>query len=111
VGDLDLAAAPKLERRLAHLSAGQAPEIVIDLRLSTFMDCAGLSALLQADADSRRASWKLTIIPGPSAVRRVFEMTGTLETLPFIDSDDDAPPELPGPRWEPAHITGKPARR
>ncbi len=57
--------------------------VVIDLRDLEFIDVAGLRLLLALNAGARRDGWRLSMIQGPPAVRRVFELTGTLHALPF----------------------------
>jgi len=48
-------------------------------------------------APQLRREWDLTLIPGPAAVQRVFELTGTAERLPFVP----APARGPVPRSDP----------
>ena len=90
IGELDMASGPPLERRLEQLAARPLKEVVVDMRLTTFIDCATVATLLNAAAVARVAGWKLTIIPGPPGVRRVFEFTKTLDVLPFAGPDDAA---------------------
>jgi anti-anti-sigma factor len=47
-GELDLETAPGLEEELAALGATQRTRVVLDLRGVTFMDSAGLKAILRA---------------------------------------------------------------
>ena len=89
-GELDLATAGELERKLAEpIDAGVA-RIMIDLRGVEFLDCAGLHALLTAHAQAQRDNWELRIIPGPRAVQRIFEVTGTIDLLPFTTANGRA---------------------
>ena len=82
-GDLDLATAEQLQDQLkAQIDAGSA-RIEVDLRDVGFMDSTGLHALLTAHAQAQRDDWELSIIPGPRQVQRLFEITCTLERLPF----------------------------
>lgn len=69
VGDIDAATAPELERRL-----GQRPIVlVLDARDVTFIDAAGLGALLRA----QRSSGCGFALRAPSTpVRRVLELAG-----------------------------------
>ena len=55
----------------------------IDLRGLTFIDSSGIRALLLATRRSQRRAAKLSIIPGPPQVMRVFELLGLQEAFPF----------------------------
>ncbi|MEU3844369.1 STAS domain-containing protein [Streptomyces sp. NPDC028635] len=47
-GDLDMLTAPSLAARLDELTAGRRPDVVLDLRGVSFIDCAGLGVLCRA---------------------------------------------------------------
>ncbi len=64
--------------------------IVIDLRDVDFPDSTGLHARLDAHAQAQQENWELTIIPGPRAVRRIFEITSTIDRLPFATANGRA---------------------
>ena len=82
-GELDLASATTLEARVAELCADGASEVVLDLSGLTFIDSTGLRTILagmKLCEEHQRGFW---LIPGPSAVQRLFELSGLLEQLPF----------------------------
>ena len=83
VGELDMAAATRFDETIAELRAAGFEHLTVDLRRLCFIDSSGLRAILSLDADSRVLGSGLELIPGPPAVQRVFELTGTLERLPF----------------------------
>jgi anti-anti-sigma factor len=83
VGELDLATCPKLDSELRGLLERGFWHVVIDLRDLTFIDAAGVRLLLKLAADSRTEHWRLSIIPGPDVVQRLFTLTDTLAALPF----------------------------
>jgi anti-sigma B factor antagonist len=60
--------------------------VVLDLRGVTFMDSSGLHLVVDADAAARSAGWELLLIAGPPPVQRVFEITGLLDRLSFVDA-------------------------
>lgn len=82
-GELDLATVEQLRHELAEVIDAGFTRIVIDLRGVEFLDSTGLHALITADAHAQRDGWTLEIIPGPRAVQRIFELTCTLDRLPF----------------------------
>src|SRR5581483_4679498 len=72
-GDVDLGSAPHLAARVRR-AAETGLEVIVDLEGTTFMDCAGLGALLKAGADLGPA--RLSVTPGPRQVQRLFELAG-----------------------------------
>jgi anti-anti-sigma factor len=81
-GELDIATAFSLESSLrAHAVKGA--HVVVDLSGLTFVDSSAINLLLGAARDAKRDGWTLTIVQGPPSVRRVFEVAGLLEILPF----------------------------
>jgi anti-sigma B factor antagonist len=75
-GELDLATAPVLERRIAELIQAGRQRLVVDLRAVTFIDSTGIHALVNAHQSARRAGRTLSIIPGGPAIRRTFDLVG-----------------------------------
>jgi anti-sigma B factor antagonist len=84
VGELDVATAPRLAQTLrsAELCARR---LVLDLRELAFMDCGGMRVIVNASVRARKAGRRLVIVRGPSAVDRVFTLTGTAAALEIID--------------------------
>lgn len=81
-GELDIATIDVLSDRLADV-CGRGPSVTVDLRRVSFLDCVGLRLLLGIHADAAARGCQVDFIQGPRAVKRVFELTGTLEALPF----------------------------
>ena len=84
IGELDMEAAPALAAEIAQVRASGCRQVVIDLSELTFLDSSGLRCLLDCYHEARQNGHALALIPGPPAVQRVFELTGTTEHLPFI---------------------------
>jgi stage II sporulation protein AA (anti-sigma F factor antagonist) len=82
-GELDVATAPLLDAKLGEAEATDARLIVIDIADVPFIDSSGLRALLQAQARTQGNSGRLRITEGSPQARRLFELAGVLETLPF----------------------------
>jgi len=88
----DIYTAPKLRDRLSELLE-TGPGVVIDLSGASFVDSSILGALLNARqrAVDGKKGFAVCLSPGSDpAVRRVFEMTGLLETLPVLPDLDRA---------------------
>jgi anti-anti-sigma factor len=86
VGTLDLATASVLEHELEELRAAGFRELIVDLRGLHFMDSTGLHLLLRWHTSARTDGFDLGVVPGAPAIQRVFELTGTLDRVPFVDS-------------------------
>jgi anti-anti-sigma factor len=84
-GELDLATAPQLEAMTVEVCGNGACELVLDLRDLAFIDSTGLRAILTARDHCEEQRCELFLTPGPPAVQRLFELTGLLERLPFIE--------------------------
>jgi anti-anti-sigma factor len=84
IGELDLDGVPALAAKIAQARETGCRHVIVDLSELSFLDSSGLRLLLDCYAESRQDSHTLALIPGPSAVQRVFELTGTTEHLPFI---------------------------
>ena len=95
LGDLDCASAPRLGQVLARL-ADDRRDIVVDLRSTEFVDCAGIGAI--ADAYDRRCRrGEVLVLEAPSeAARRVLELTGLAEHIPTTDDEGCGSSAQPG---------------
>ena len=89
-GDLDLGTVEQLKRPLFGICR-RSNAVTVDLRRVAFLDCVGLRALLELDAEGAEHDCRVEFIQGPDAVARVFELTGTREQLAFV-SAISAPP-------------------
>jgi anti-anti-sigma factor len=83
-GELDLAAAPMLRRRVDDAMSGRA--LVIDLEETTFIDSAVLKELLRARAELAAHDVRLVLAAVPPPVRRLLDLTRTSEL--FEDAPD-----------------------
>jgi len=83
VGELDLLVVPLLTDALTRALGEPRQRLIIDLSGLTFIDSSGLHALLHANERCRAAGRELTIRPGPPNVQMVFELTNTIDCLPF----------------------------
>jgi anti-anti-sigma factor len=81
-GEIDIATVDALRARLADACEG---DVTVDLRRVEFLDCLGLQVLLAQHPRSSARGRRLDFVQGPPAVRRVFELTGTLERLSFVE--------------------------
>jgi anti-anti-sigma factor len=85
-GEFDLAGVEEFDSELAKLEAGGPKVLLVDLSGLHFMDSSGLRALVMADQRAKKAGRRLAIVPGPPAVRRVFEITQLEGRLDLIEN-------------------------
>jgi anti-anti-sigma factor len=83
-GDLDLATAPEFERAVRELLDAGFQHVVVDLTDLDFLDSSGLRAILRLQASSAAGAFQFELKPGPPAVQRIFELSGTTDLLTFI---------------------------
>jgi stage II sporulation protein AA (anti-sigma F factor antagonist) len=83
-GEIDLASVDGLRTQLLELLSS-CRRLVLDLREVVFIDSTGLRSLLEVDGASRAAGVEFALVPGPPEVQRLFRLTGTDETLRFIN--------------------------
>lgn len=89
-GEIDLATVGTLTQHLDHICE-RADAVTVDLRRVAFLDCLGLQHLLRLHEEGVASGCRVGFIQGPPAVRRVFEMTGTLATLSFAEAAPHQP--------------------
>ncbi|HLU34099.1 MAG TPA: STAS domain-containing protein [Natronosporangium sp.] len=80
-GDLDLATAAELERKVERLVAGGTNRLVVDLHHVSFCDSAGLNALVRARNRCDAAGGWLRITRPVGEVAEVLRISGLLERL------------------------------
>jgi anti-anti-sigma factor len=89
-GELDVATAPDLERRLEILIRRGVHHLVVDLAELAFCDLAGVRVLLGADRQLRADGGRLTLL-GPcrwvSHILTVFDLTDRLPIQSGAGSD------------------------
>lgn len=90
-GELDIATVPVLETALSGVDDDGAGPIVVDLREVTFIDAAGVRALLRAHERSVMSGHRLLLVGASDPAQRVFRLTGTDHLL-----EDEETAELLG---------------
>lgn len=63
----------------------QPDRVVLDLSRLTFMDSSGLHAVIELARHAAGLNIALEVVPGPRAVRRLFEFGQISGSLTFID--------------------------
>jgi len=82
-GELDFGVIDQLATAYADARATGTDTIVLDLSKLQFADCSAVRLLMQLAEKSQNNGHRLTLRRGPARVQRVFELTGTVDALPF----------------------------
>lgn len=85
-GELDIATAPSLDTQLERAQMLDVTTIVVDLDEVGFIDSSGLEVLIRHAALSSSDGGRLRLTKGSAQAQRLFELTGTSDRLPFIES-------------------------
>ena len=80
--ELDIATVDSIAERLRRLR-DRHESVLLDLDELTFMDASGIRLVLTAAEDSRGDGWPFAVTRGSPAVRRLFELVGLDEHLPY----------------------------
>ena len=90
-GELDLAAKDETEAGLRQVLQRDPAVMVIDLREVTFMDCCGMSTLIEAHRFRRTRGRPLYFVRGPLGAHRVLALTGVDDLLVMVDDPEQIP--------------------
>ncbi|MFI1354446.1 STAS domain-containing protein [Streptomyces sp. NPDC020898] len=86
-GEIDLVTAPSLSARLDALTAHSRPDLVLDLRRVSFIDCTGLGILCRARSRALARQGRLQLITDSSRFLRVLRhagLSGVFEVHPHL---------------------------
>jgi anti-sigma B factor antagonist len=89
VGELDLAAAPRLATVLAMAVEGPERTVVLDLLPVTFIDSTALGAIMHASSNCEAADKRMMVVVAEGPVRRLLEitnLTGRFRLYPDLEA-------------------------
>ncbi|MEV7395253.1 STAS domain-containing protein [Streptomyces sp. NPDC091215] len=75
-GEIDVLAAPALRPALDTVASGPEPDLVLDLRAVSFIDCSGLGMLCRTRNRIRSRHGRLRLIAPDDAFLRLLRRTG-----------------------------------
>jgi anti-sigma B factor antagonist len=75
-GEIDIVTAGPLSARIDALTSGPGPDLVLDLRPVTFIDCRGLALLCRARTRVRNRGGRLRLVVENPHVLRLLRLTG-----------------------------------
>jgi len=85
IGELDVAAAPRVEEGVRALLAQGAQGIVLDLARLEFIDSSGLRMFIVLNDRAKAEGWTLGLVRPAGQVASLFEVTRAEDGLPFIE--------------------------
>jgi anti-anti-sigma factor len=83
VGELDLAEVEPLQTEFDRICSNGLTALTVDLSELDFLDSTGLHLLMKLRGRCESQELPLTLVPGPPAVQRLFQITGTDEHFTF----------------------------
>jgi anti-anti-sigma factor len=84
-GELDASTEESLQELLLRIMRAHGPRLLLDLSGVSFMDCAGLSALVGTRRRAELRSGSVRLIAASAAVRQVIDLTGMRNAFPVRD--------------------------
>ena len=85
IGELDLGEVEALQEELDRLCSNGLAELMLDMSELDFVDSTGLHLLMKLRGRCARQELPLTLVPGPPAVQRLFQLTGTDGQFTFVE--------------------------
>jgi anti-anti-sigma factor len=84
-GELDVAVADSLLRRVEGMEGSSARLVIVDLAEVTFLDSSGLKALLASQRAADEGGFEVLLVRTPKALRRVIDVAGADRILRLGD--------------------------
>ncbi|MGX1910079.1 STAS domain-containing protein [Streptomyces phaeochromogenes] len=95
-GEIDVLTATPWSVRLDALTADPGPELVLDLRSVTFIDCSGLAALCRARKRTEIRGGRLRLVTGSPSILRLLRLTDLARSFEVYPRLSDALAGTPG---------------
>ncbi|MFF0092325.1 STAS domain-containing protein [Streptomyces canus] len=92
VGEIDLATAGFLAEHLDAATAGDRPDVLVDVRHVEFFDCSGLRVLCRAE--SRERGGRLRVVADGTRLHRLLRACGLWRRFPPLLEFPEFPESL-----------------
>lgn len=89
-GEVDIGSASRLRSELHTVLVDGGVHLLLDLSAVTFMDSAGLGALVGIQKQTRMFRGSLVVVAPSRSVRRIFELTSLDKVFRCCDSLEEA---------------------
>ncbi len=87
-GEIDMATTDTVRQALSSALADGVETLVLDLGETTFVDSSAMALIVGVAERVANADVRLVVLPGPPEVRRVFEICGLDQLVPFARNGD-----------------------
>jgi anti-anti-sigma factor len=81
-GEIDLSTVEQVRALLRRHERGT---LVLDLRGVEFLDSSGLTMILEQHRRAEQSGFAFVLTRGPDRVQRIFDITGLMHRLTFVD--------------------------
>jgi len=81
-GEIDISEARRLPELLLWITHTYGPRLLLDLSAVSFLDCAGLRALLLTRRHAEQRGWSVHITTASPIVVKIITLTGAEDALP-----------------------------
>jgi anti-anti-sigma factor len=85
-GEWDMATQIAAREAIGRALARRPERLVLDLSRLSFMDSSGVHAVTSLATRTDRLNVRLSIVPAPAAVHRIFEICQLTKRLPFTSA-------------------------
>ena len=89
-GQIDLCVADSLREVLLRITRAHGARLLLDLSAVSFLDCAGLRALVLALRHAELHGGSMHLIAASAITRRIITLTGREGALPIRDQDGNS---------------------
>lgn len=100
-GEIDVCAADRVQQLLLRIMRMHGPRLLLDLSAVSFIDCAGLRAVMLTRRHAELHGWSMHLIAASAMTRKMITLTGMEGVLPIRDQDGDGSTCASG---EPEHL-------
>lgn len=89
-GELDISTSPKAKEAMLSLLADGCSRLIVNLRLTEFIDSTGLGALVSVMRHAREQEGGVRLVGLSGRVRRLFEITRLTYAFPIDLTEEEA---------------------
>jgi anti-anti-sigma factor len=94
-GDIDISVATPVQEILLQAIRTHGPRLLLDLSGVSFLDCAGLRALVHTRRRLELHGGSLHLVAASASVHRILKLTGLQDIFPAFPVDFPASPASP----------------
>jgi anti-sigma B factor antagonist len=89
-GEIDACVADRLQELLLRIARVHGPRLLLDLSAVSFLDCAGLRALVLTLRHAELCGWSMHLIAASAMVQKIITLIGVEDALPIQDQSGNS---------------------